>query len=1163
MGWILGQAKSKKKKTKRGGRINKNQSLVILSANSEGLKPKIVSLKNEIKLVNAAIFTLQETHFSRKGMLKLENFEIFEAIRNKHKGGTMIGVNKALDPVLIKDYNEEFELLVVEIKIRNKSIRIMSGYGPQEHWSETDRMPFFLALEEEIIKAELQGTSIILEMDSNSKLGSAFIPNDPHQQTSNGKVLAGILQRHNLIVANGLSAVCVGNITRRRVTIKSTEESVIDHMIISTDLVKELESVLIDEEGKHALTKIVKTKGGTKSRKSDHNTIISKFNICWNKKAKSERVEIYNLKNKEGQNKFKELTTKDEELSMIFENVEDIDKATEIFINKVNKHIKASFNKIRITEKPSKEVEDLFDRRKRLRNKTDEISIRDLKNVEMRLAELCADSNYSKIMEEISDIKCEEGGVNVGKLWKLKKKLSPTCRDPPTAMLNKEDLLLTSPQQIKELAVEVFKERLADRQINGQLSELKKNKDKLCYLRLDIARKNITPNWTMKELDKVLIYLKNNKSRDPYGYINELFKKNVAGSKLKIAILKLMNRIKSEQKYPKALEIANISAIYKNKGPKNKFDSYRGIFRVPILRTILDRLIYNDEYDDMEDALTDSNVGARKGRNVRDNILVLNAVTNSIVNGKEQAVDIQVFDIEKCFDALWVEECVNDLYENGFQNDKLPLLFKENQNAMIAVKTPTGLSERISIQNLIMQGTVWSSLCCTVTMEKLGKLVYQNEELIYKYKGKIDIPSLGMIDDILAIQKCSKDTVKINTVINAFVECKKLKLSENECHQIHVGKMSNNRNECSKLKVHNDDMNESTKEKYLGDIIDTSGKIRSTVEDRKKKGYGMVAEILAIVNDIPLGRYKIEIGLKLRQAMLLSGLLFNSEAWHDITDTEIKIFESVDEYLLRLLVGAHTKTPLEFLYLETGATPIRFILACRRLIYLQTILKRSNSELTKRIYLAQKEEPTKGDFYCLVLKDFQMIGETLNENEIECKSKMSYKNFIKQRIKNAAFEYLIRKQESHSKVKDIQYKKLEIQTYITSPLFSNSEVSLLFALRSRYIDCKANFRNKYSKDNLLCQICAKSEETQIHIFQCEILNSKLKSEEILKEKAEYNDMFKDARRQKVIVTIFTQLLEIRKTILHQQQSRNPSISDEMLRNRFNLQKCIVNDSFGN
>ena len=79
--------------------------------------------------------------------------------------------------------------------------------------------------------------------------------------------------------------------------------------------------------------------------------------------------------------------------------------------------------------------------------------------------------------------------------------------------------------------------------------------------------------------------------------------------------------------------------------------------------------------------------------------------------------------------------------------------------------------------------------------------------------------------------------------------------------------------------------------------------------------------------------------------MLISGLLFNSEAWHDVTEAEIKILESVDEHLLRLLVGAHSKTPLEFLYLETGAIPIRFIMACRRMIYLQTILKRSDREL--------------------------------------------------------------------------------------------------------------------------------------------------------------------------------------------------------------------------
>ena len=77
------------------------------------------------------------------------------------------------------------------------------------------------------------------------------------------------------------------------------------------------------------------------------------------------------------------------------------------------------------------------------------------------------------------------------------------------------------------------------------------------------------------------------------------------------------------------------------------------MFRVPILRTILDRLIYNDEYYNIDSELTDSNVGARKNRNIRDNIFVVNAITNSVVNGNEAPIDIQLFDVEKCVDALW------------------------------------------------------------------------------------------------------------------------------------------------------------------------------------------------------------------------------------------------------------------------------------------------------------------------------------------------------------------------------------------------------------------------------------------------------------------------------------------------------------------------------
>ena len=128
-------------------------------------------------------------------------------------------------------------------------------------------------------------------------------------------------------------------------------------------------------------------------------------------------------------------------------------------------------------------------------------------------------------------------------------------------------------------------------------------------------------------------------------------------------------------------------------------------------------------------------MGARKHRNIRDNIFVVNAITNSVVNGKEEDIDIQIFDIEKCFDALWAQECINDLFEAGVQNDNLPLLSLAN-NGKCAIKTNDRKSERVDISNIIMQGTVWGSLFCTTTMDKLAKL-------IYKQRGGADLQVQG------------------------------------------------------------------------------------------------------------------------------------------------------------------------------------------------------------------------------------------------------------------------------------------------------------------------------------------------------------------------------------------------------------------------------------
>ena len=147
------------------------------------------------------------------------------------------------------------------------------------------------------------------------------------------------------------------------------------------------------------------------------------------------------------------------------------------------------------------------------------------------------------------------------------------------------------------------------------------------------TKSKVTDTWTMDDLDEAMKDLQNGKSRDALGHANEIIK--CAGSDLKLAILKLMNHMKREHKIPDVLNVCNITSLYKHKGSHRDFNNYRGVFRVTVFRSKLDRLIYNDCYSTIDDNLTDGNVGARKNRNMRDNLFVLNAVINSAINGKK------------------------------------------------------------------------------------------------------------------------------------------------------------------------------------------------------------------------------------------------------------------------------------------------------------------------------------------------------------------------------------------------------------------------------------------------------------------------------------------------------------------------------------------------
>ena len=453
-----------------------------------------------------------------------------------------------------------------------------------------------------------------------------------------------------------------------------------------------------------------------------------------------------------------------------------------------------------------------------------------------------------------------------------------------------------------------------------------------------------------------------------------------------------MNRIKSEQVFPEAIEPCNITSLYKQKGSWKELDNYRGVFRTTVLRSILDRLIYNDSYRTIDENLTDQNVGARKSRNIRDNIFVLGAVVNSVVNGNESPIQIQVGDVKKCFDKLWLQTTTNALYESGLNNDMLNLLYLENKKTKVAVKINNQITERIVVKDLEMQGSVWDSLKCTSSMDQI---TIPQDHFIYKYKGdnNVRLGVLGMVDDTLAISHCGVPDIQKNSVINSFIEAQRLTLSKKKSVVIHISGRSKCQQVCPTLQVQNEDMRTVDSVWYLGDIISASGSLRPCIEDRRSKGWGKLSEIAAILSELP-DRRQLEIGLKLRETKLRNGILFNCEAWSSTLDKDIKRLEQVDVGALKALFKGHSKCPTAFYFLEFGTLMIRHKVMIMMLMYHHHIISREDNELIKKVYNKQKEHYTKGDWLQTVISDFQFIDVIMNEDVIRSTPKEQYKKFV-------------------------------------------------------------------------------------------------------------------------------------------------------------------------
>ena len=1074
----------KKVKNKRGKRKSAktyDKSLRLLGVNAAGLKSKLTSFRKVLTSLLPSVFFIEETKYKDVGKLKVENYVIFELTRkNKDGGGLALGCSKDLQPVLLREGDDNVEALSVEIFVKDMRIRCCIAYGCQENETVERKDAFWTFLEEEVLEAEICETGFILHFDGNLWAGKNIIPDDPRPQNKNGKLFQEFLERNPQITVVNALPLCKGLVTRKRISKGKHEESVLDFFLVCHRVLPYVSNMVIDESKEHILTNYQSARYGGSAKDSDHFTQYMDINLKIISE-KPERIEFFNFKDEKSQQIFQKLTSETEVFTKCFQDNASLDVQVENWRKALNSHCKKAFKKIRIRKKALKPVNSiiskLIDQRNTLSKEENNKS--KVKAIEEEIAIKEAEVNRDKIVKNFKKLSENPDNINMKHMWKMLKSLWPKQTGIlPTAKRNHRGKIVTSSKEIKSVLSKEYKDRLRLRPIRPDLKSLKIRKNLIFQKKMKLASQRKSPMWSMYDLEKALSELKNNKSRDFEGFINEIFKLSVIGENLKESLLIMFNKLKSKKMIPNYYNFANITTVPKQGSilePKNQ----RGIFRVPVIRAIMMRLIYNMKYDQIDRNMSDCQMGGRKKKSCKNNIFVINGIIHEAMKSeKNKPVEFQLYDYEQMFDSMNLREALSDIYDAGMDDDTLALLHNANKEIQMSIKTPTGLTDRQNIKDIVLQGDTFGSILASVQVDKIG------QECIaaghgYLYKNSLPIGFLSLVDDIIGVTAPGIEAQMMNAFMNEKTAEKTLRFGSKKCKSMLVGKHTsstiNSDLYVDKWDIRYSDtghediietyvgqipIGKTDEYRYLGFVISNQGNNMSHINHIKKKSIGVIRKLIKKLNSLKLRSYFFECAVILMNAILRPTILYGADMCYNLKEVEIRHLERIEEEFFRKVLKTSKGCPIAQIYLEMGQAPARFEIQRMRCLYLKYILSQDEDSLLYKFYMLQLEHSSKGDWAYTCLSDLKELNITESLEQIKQMSLYTFSNLLKKRIKVSSYEYLIKKQRS--KGGEIKYSDIEMADYLQP---GNNSLSIeqkqkFFSIRNRMIEISENFPGK-------------------------------------------------------------------------------------------------------
>ena len=1038
----------------------------FLYVNINGIKSKITSTNRIIEELEPELIAIVESKMGEDEPLELKNYEIFRNDRDKDGGGVLIAVKENIVKTItdVRKEKQHEESIWIDIDGKKK-YRIGVIYMPQEDQTTTPELKkIYNRMSKEISEAGKENRTIILMGDFNCKVGKA-IEGNKDTVSKGGKILMKMIEEENLSLVNNLK-VCKGKWTwHRRMKESGIEKkSIIDYFIVNEEFSSAVTQALIDEEKEYTPFRR-QTKGEDGRVYSDHRSIIVDMKSAIN----DHTMKPMKCMTRKGYQKFKEEIEK-EKISEIWEKNEEIHqiytqwnkKIVQIKEECMTKITKKQTSKTRSLHKILKELKEKK-KLTRTREEKEMISMR-IKYMRVHIEEQIKKEKATKIAATVQKLRKQGGGVCETTFWEVKREIEGKRKEECKVINDKAGRKVSNKQEVlkvyEEFYEDLFKKPVREEKLREQkMAEFKDIISRGEKQEALIVQKN--------EVEQACKQLKKKKAQDTEGWKNELM---IYGGEEMIRSLTLMsNKILREREIPEEWSRVIIKSLYKNKGSRLDMVNRRGLFLTNLVSKLFEKVLYCKSENRIQ--MPQCQNGGRKRRSAIDNLIIIMSIidNNRRIGRKTYMV---CADAEKCFDKLWLEDCLIDLNEIGMREREVSIIYKMNKMTKVIVNTPVGYTKEFMVEKVVKQGTIYAPILCCASTGKVNNMTPQPTTII---GPELQVQALVYVDDIAGAG--NKNVIEgVVENLNEMEKDKGFTFATKKTNYM-VIKTGKEKDEKVELSVKRGNIRRVEEYTYLGITITEHGTIEKHLNEKMHKGMGMIKDINKIGSEYHVGQMSTSVQLLLYEKTVIPSLTYNLEGITYWRKGDWALLERIQGKLLKYLLKMPESTPYWGLLNELGIWPLQDVINYKKFMLYQNIITSEEDRLCKKVIKTQKEYNMEGSWYMELEKTSQ--GYNIGLKEAETKKKSEWKKTVKRKIKDSIIRQSIEKVKEMKKLRHQKEQIFETQQYIVNTTIS--KVRDLIRTKLEMLDIGNNIGGGEKK----CFGCNNYEERTEHLIQCE------------------------------------------------------------------------------